>query len=65
MATKAEEQVEENGSESEQPREEQASLSTSPASSTFLFLEIVLMVGLAGFEPAITWVLERFVSQAT
>ena len=25
----------------------------------------VSVVGLAGFEPAITWVLERFVSQAT
>jgi len=45
--------------------EENKRLSTSPASSTFLFLENILMVGLAGFEPAITWVLERFVSQAT
>jgi len=60
-----EEQVEENGSKSEPLREGEASLSTFPASGTFLFPEIALMVGLAGFEPAITWVLERFVSQAT
>jgi len=60
-----EEQVEENGSENERHREAEAFPSISPASSTFMFPEILLMVGLAGFEPAITWVPERFVSQAT
>jgi len=49
-----EEQVEGNGSENEQLREEEVYLSTSPVSSTFLFPEIVLLVGLAGCKP--TWV---------
>jgi len=41
------------------------SLLTEGSAMDVLVPEIVMMVGLAGFEPAITWVLERFVSQAT